>query len=657
MDSQRESYEVAALEALAAQFPNAGLALAEIAALKAQLDLPKPTVHVISDIHGDYKKLRHVINNASGSLRALIKQFFADKITAEEQRELLAVLYYPQEALEEVAAKLTDTIERRAWVKRTLRRQFEIVRALAGTYRRADVVKRFPSAQRELFDEMLNESCLNRGASYVDRIIDTLGERGRDLQLVRAAAHVVRNLSIAELIVAGDLGDRGPRLDRVVDYLSRQPKVRFVWGNHDVSWMGACLGHEALIATVLRLSLRYRRLSQIEEGYGITLAPLERLARNVYKDDPAEHFRTKGTGLRDDLIMARMQKAAAMMQFKLEGQVVQRHPEWNMESRLLLHRINHLNATVEVDDNSYALCDMHLPTLDPQNPYQLSSEEQECLARLRQSFVQSGRLWEHLSFVVRRGAMWTTSDNALIFHACVPTDERGAFIPVKVEGEDYAGRELFEKLERIVRRGFARGAMPPGSGNTDADWLWFLWAHPLSPLFGKDRMATFEAYFIADKSTHKEHKNSYFEFINDGAFCRRVLAEFGVSESEGLIVNGHVPVRVERGEQPVKRGGNAVTIDGAFSEAYGDRGYTLILAADRIALAEHHHFESIANAIRMGADIVPTITVLRSYDQLRHVTDCEQGAHIRSKINLLERLVQAYEEGTLYERQDQIRST
>ncbi|MDQ3649049.1 MAG: fructose-1,6-bisphosphatase [Acidobacteriota bacterium] len=652
MTVHTDSNDLATLEALAALFPNTDRAVSEIAALKAQLDLSKPTVHVISDVHGDYKKLRHIINNASGSLRTLIEQLFVDQITVEEQRELLAVLYYPQEALEEIGQKLTGTMERRAWIKRTLRRQFEIVRALAGTYRRADVVKGFPPAHRELFDELLNESCLNRGASYVNRMIDTLGERGRDLQLVRAAAHVVRNLSIAELIVAGDLGDRGARLDRVIDYLSRQTKVRFVWGNHDVSWMGACLGHEALIATVLRLSLRYRRLSQLEEGYGITLAPLERLARTVYKDDPAEHFHTQGTGLRDDLVMARMQKAAAVMQFKLEGQVAQRHPEWNMEHRLLLHRINHLDGTVEVDGQCYALCDTHLPTLDPHNPYQLSKEEQECLARLRQSFVESGRLWEHMSFVVRQGAMWTTSDDTLIFHACVPTDEGGAFIPVSVEGEHCSGRELFGKLERIVRRGFARGALPPGSANIDADWLWFLWIHPLSPLFGKDRMATFETYFIADQSTHEELKNAYFEFIHDAAFCRRVLGEFGVSESEGLIVNGHVPVRVERGEQPVKRGGNAVTIDGAFSEAYGDRGYTLILAADRIALAEHHHFESIADAIHTGADIMPEITVLRSYHQLRRVTDGEQGARIRSKINLLERLVQAYEEGNLYERQD-----
>lgn len=650
MNPRRESYELIALEALAERFPNVELALAEISALTAQLDLPKPTVHIISDIHGDYKKLRHVINNASGSLRSLIEQLFTDKITDAEQRELLAVLYYPQEALNAIAAKLTDAIAQRAWVKRALRRHFEIVRVLAGAYRRAEILERLPVEHHELFEELLNESCTNRSAVYVDRMIDAWTQRGRGLQLVRSATHVVRNLSIAELIVAGDLGDRGARLDRVVDYLMRQPNVRFVWGNHDVSWMGACLGQEALIATVLRLSLRYRRLSQLEEGYGIIISPLERLARNVYGDDPAEHFRTKGTGLRDDLLMARMQKAAAIMQFKLEGQLVGRHPEWDMANRMLLHRIDLQKGTVEIDGKIHELLDKHLPTIDAHDPYKLSPEEEECLTRLRQSFVQSGRLWEHMLYVVRKGAMWTRSNDALIFHACVPTNEDGAFIGVNVEDEMYAGRGLFDQLERIVRRSFARGAVPPGTVNTDADWLWFLWTHPYSPLFGKDRMATFETYFVADKSTHKEHKNSYFEFIHDAAFCRRVLGEFGMSECDGLIVNGHVPVKIEKGEQPMKRGGNAVTIDGAFSEAYGDHGYTLILTHDRIALAEHHHFESIAEAINNGADIVPKISVLRSYDTPQRVADTEQGEHIFGKINLLERLIHAYEEGTLYER-------
>ncbi len=646
-----------ALEALARQFPTAELALAERAALTAQLELPKGVVHVISDIHGDYKKLRHVINNASGSLRTLIKEIFNSALTDEEQNELLAVLYYPQEALERVAANLNSIDERRAWVKTMLRRQFNIVRALAANYRQAEVRANFPVAQRELFEELLTEPCAGRGARYVDCMIDALVEGRGDFHIVRVASHVVRNMSITELICAGDVGDRGARIDKVIDYLQRQPRVRFTWGNHDVSWMGACLGQEALIATVLRLSLRYRRLSQLEEGYGIIISPLERLAQTIYANDAAECFRTKGKGLRDDLVMARMQKAAAIIQFKLEGQLIARHPEWNMDKRRLLHKINFETKTIEIDGRIYDLLDTYLPTLDMENPYALSVEEEECMRRIRQSFIQSGRLWQQMTYLVRHGAMWIVSDDTLIFHACVPMDEAENFIAVEIDGEKYAGKKLFIEFEKIVRRGFARGATMDNSINTDADWLWYLWAHADSPLFGKDRMATFETYFIHDKDAHKERKNPYFEFIHDAEFCRRVLAEFGVSSLDGLIVNGHVPVKIEAGEKPVKRGGNAITIDGAFSEAYGDHGYTLILAADRIALAEHHHFESIAEAINSGSDIVPKITVVRTYERTQRVADTELGASIRVKIEMLEQLARAYQTGLLYERQSTDKSS
>jgi fructose-1,6-bisphosphatase len=335
--------------------------------------------------------------------------------------------------------------------------------------------------------------------------------------------------------------------------------------------MGACLGHPALVATVLRISLRYRRLAQLEEGYGVIVAPLERLARTVYADDPAECFRTKGTGLRDDLLMARMQKAAAVLQFKLEGQTIRRRPEWRLEHRNLLHRINRDEGTVEIDGRTHKLLDTHLPTLDPADPYALSTEEQACMNRLRQSFVSSSTLWHHMLAVVRHGAMWLRRDEALIFHGCVPVDEEGV-----------------------------------------------------------------------------ETKNPYFRLIQDAEFCKRIARDFAAGD-DALIVNGHVPVRIERGEEPVKRGGHAVTIDGAFSEAYGDRGYTLILAPERIALAEHHHFESISDAITEGADIVPKVTTLRAYDPPRRVADTEEGEHLRALVAALEKLADAYEQGLLLE--------
>jgi fructose-1,6-bisphosphatase-3 len=495
-----------------------------------------------------------------------------------------------------------------------------------------------------LFTELLHEPSNTRGQEYVDAMVNELIKHGRDLIAVRAAARLVRNLSVSEIVVAGDLGDRGPRVDRVIEYLTHQPSVAIAWGNHDALWMGACLGHEALIATVVRISLRYRRLSQLEEGYGLIMSPLEKLVRTIYAEDPAERFKTRGTGLRDDLLMARMQKAAAIMQFKLEGQLTRRHPEWEMDHRNLLHRIDRAAGTVEIDGRLHSLRDTNFPTLDAADPYALSPEERACMDRLRQSFISSARLWEHMLFVARRGATWLRRDHALIFHGCVPVNEAGDFLVLTVDGKEYSGRALFDALDSVVRRAFRRGEVAGG----DADWLWYLWTGQRSPLFGKDRMATFENYFVDDKEAQKEHKNPYFKLIHENGFCRRVLEEFGVM-NDGLIVNGHVPVRVEKGEEPVKRSGAAVTIDGAFSESYGDRGYTLILAPERIALAEHHHFESILDAITSGADIVPRVSDLRVYNPPRLTADTEEGNAHRQDIAALERLMLAYHEGALPE--------
>jgi len=634
--------ELTLLRALALRFPNADAAAAEVAALRATLSLPKGTVHVVSDVHGEYKKLRHIINNASGTLRPLVEKLFVDRLNADDLKELLAVLYYPLEAMDYFSSRLPDEAAREIWLRRTLRRQFEIVRHLSSLYRRSYVVSLFPPAFAELFAELLHEACSTRSTNYVDTMISGAAQHGREVAVVRSASHLVRNLSAAELVVAGDLGDRGPRLDRVIDYLLEQKNVSITWGNHDVSWMGACLGHEALIATVLRISLRYRRLSQLEEGYGLIISPLEKLAREVYADDPAERFLTRGSGLRDDLLMARMQKAIAIIQFKLEGQVSRRHPEWQMGHRDLLHRIDHAAGTVEIDGRVHGLRDINFPTIDPAAPYELSPAERTCVDRLKQSFLTSTRLWEHMSFVVRRGSTWLRRDHAVIFHGCLPVSDDGSFLPLVVDGVEQTGRAVFQALDSVVRRAFRKGE----AAGEDVDWLWYMWTGERSPLFGKDRMATFENYFIEDKEARKEHKNPYFALLNDKEFCRRVAAEFGVKDN-GLIVNGHVPVKVEKGEEPVKRGGSAVTIDGAFSEAYGDRGYTLILAPERIALAEHHHFESITEAIISGADIVPKVTDLRQYDPPRMIADTEDGETIKQDIAALERLVLAYQEGVL----------
>ncbi|MBK6462063.1 MAG: fructose-bisphosphatase class III [Myxococcales bacterium] len=624
------------LRALARRYPTADAVVAEIGYLEGILTLPKGTIHVVSDVHGEDKKLKHIVNNASGSLRPLATRLFAGRLSPEEIRDLLAIIYYPREAYAWNAAK--PGFERRAFLLATLAREVELLRHLMQGYTLRHAERLFPPGLAGLFRELIAARGIEQRKAFLEALVDPFVRKGRDVALLRAAAYVIRNLSVAELIVAGDLGDRGPRLDRVVSLLMRQPHVRVVWGNHDVSWMGASLGSPALIATVLRISIRYRRLTQIEEGYGISVAPIERLARTVYADDPAERFDVKGEGLRDPRLMARMQKAMAIIQLKLEGQLSRRRPEYGMEHRQLLHRIDPRAGTVTIDGVTHPLLDTCLPTVDHDgDPYALSADEQACMDRLQASFLASPTLRAQMGWLARRGSMSLCRDTTVIFHGCVPVDEAGLPLSLVVDGEPRSGRELFTGLERTVHRAFK------GRASADVDMLWYLWTGPRSPLFGKDRMATFESHFIADRAAAKEVKNPYFSLLHEPEFCARICRELGVDEARGLIVNGHVPVKLEAGESPVKRGGRAVTIDGAFSEAYGDKGFTLVIEAGRTALAQHHHFESVEEAVASGADIIPTVTTLASHEPPRRVADTEKGEELRREIAVLEALLEAYE--------------
>lgn len=628
--------ELAALKPLARRFPTPDAALGEIARLSAQLTLPKGVIHVVSDVHGEDLKLRHIINNASGTLRPLVERLFGERMSQQELQEFLTLVFYPREMLERREPELADPARRRAFAQRVLRDLFTMIRTLAHDYSLQHVNGLFPAEFADLLRELLHAPAAGRGQEYVDALIEPLCRQGRDLHFIRLIVRVVRDLAVEELIVAGDCVDRGPRGDRVIEYLRRRPNVSFTWGNHDVAWIGACLGQEALIAHVLRVSIRYRRLSQLEEGYGITMQPLEHLVRTVYGHDPAERYLPRGTGLREPLTMARMQKAAAIMQFKLEGQTIARHPEWKLDHRRLLPSLDPKTGTIRVDGKSYPLRDTQFPTFDPAHPEELSDEERKCMERMRRSFLASQQMWQHMRFLVERGSMWLRRDDHVIFHGCVPVDEQGRFLSLVVDGEPRAGRDLFDALERVVVRALAAPAQK------DLDLLWYLWSGPLSPLFGKDRIATLERDLIAEKEAHVETKNPYFKLIHQTEFCDRVLAEFGADPLRGLIVNGHVPVKIDKGESPVKKSGKAITIDGAFSEAYGDHGYTLVLEPERTFVAMHHHFDSVEAAVRDGVDIIPTTTVVKQWPRARHVADTERGAEIRAEISLLERLLAAY---------------
>jgi fructose-1,6-bisphosphatase-3 len=634
--SRFSAEELTALRPLQRQYPSLDSTLAEIARLEAECTLPKGVVHVLSDVHGDDVKMRHVINNASGRMRPLIERMFADRLSPAELQEFITLVFYPQETLESLEPRLQDNELRRAWCRRTLGFLFEIVRHLARSYPLARVTQVVPAEFRDLLQELLHEPASAHPPAYYDALVGALVRHDRALALTRRTVRLVRNQAVDELVIGGDCCDRGHRGDRVVDYLLHQPNLSFVWGNHDAAWLGACLGHEALIAHVLRISLRYRRLSQLEEGYGIPVQPLEHLVRAVYKDDPATCFVPRGEGLRDKLTMARMQKAAAVMQFKLEGQTIARNPHWGLDNRRLLHSLDKVAGTIVIDGQTYRLRDTHFPTLDPADPYRLSAEEKACMGRIKQSFLSSQKLWEHLKFLHEHGSMYLTRDDNLIFHACVPVDEHGEYQELLIDGRPRKGKPMFDAFDEVLARVMDQPT------EKDRDWCWYLWCGPRSPLFGKDRITTLENDLVADKATHVEEKNAYFQLVHEVPFCDRILREFGVDPARGLIVNGHVPVKIEQGELPLKRSGKAITIDGAFSEAYGDHGYTLVLEPDRTLLAKHHHFESVAAAVRDGVDIIPSIEVIRQFDRPRTVADTERGAEIRRAIARLERLVQAY---------------
>ena len=633
------------LAALALHFKSAEAAAIEAAALRASLVLPRGVIHVISDVHGEDVKLRHVINNASGELRRLVDRILATKLTEAERAQFLAVLYYPREAINRFSRDIVASGKRHEWVHRTLELQFEIVRELRAQYRRVHFEALITGPYRELFIELGS----GQRPHYVRAMLEGLMVDDRDWGAVRAGARLVRNLSCEELLVIGDLGDRGPRMDRVIDTLMRQPQCEVLWGNHDMIWLGAHLGHEPCILTVLRFSARYRRASQLEEGYGILTTPLESLVRSCYADDPAQRFYAMGEGHRDSLTVARMQKAIAIMQFKAEGQMIQKHPEWNIDHRRLLHKIRFDNGkaiAVEIDGVLHLMADQNLPTINPADPYAYNSEETACLARLKESFTRSMKLRDHMEWMVKHGGMWTRRDEVLFFHACVPVNNDGSLQSLTVDGREVAGREMMDALTSVVRRAMRKRWF---AIDTDADWIWYLWCGPRSPLFGKDAITTFESSFIDDKATHKEHKNAYFDLMNNADFIKRIGRDFGMGD-DVLIVNGHVPVKIEKGEQPIKSGGNAITIDGAFSQAYGDRGYTMVIRPDRIDLAEHAPFSGVSHVIDHGGDIFPTVTSVRQFPTLRTIAHTRSGVIINARITALESLVRAYHEGNVRQR-------
>ncbi len=644
------------LNLLAKQFPTVQSASTEIINLEAILKLPKGTEHFLSDIHGEYEIFSHVLRNGSGVIRSKIEDVFHNTLRKFIKDELATLIYYPEEKLALIEKRETNIEE---WYAVTLQRLIAVTRITASKYTRSKVRKALPPDFSYIIEEMLHESptSQNKGR-YFDGIIHTIIRIERAREFIIAICKLIQRLSIDRLHVVGDIFDRGPNPEKVMDKLVEYHAVDVQWGNHDIIWMGSAAGNRALIANLIRISARYMNLDTIEDGYGISLMPLATFAMEVYKDDPAELFKPKlkaGSVInnRQVLMVSRMQKAISIIQFKLEAEIIKRNPQFEMQDRNLLHEINFDDNTITINGDKFKLKDSHFPTIDPKAPYRLSPEELEVIDKLRVSFMHSERLKKHVKFLYAKGSMYLKYNENLLLHGCVPLNDDGSFMKMKINGKQADGKDLVNQFDIAARKAyFTRNAKDPEAEAMDL--MWYLWCGPKSPLFGKSKMATFERYFIEDKQCHKEEKNAYFSLNNDETVLKVILQEFGLDPEVAHLINGHVPVKVKKGESPIKANGKLLVIDGGMSKAYqsvtGIAGYTLIYNSYGLVLVAHEAFGSTRSAIENESDILSNITYLAQNPRRKTVEDTDGGKQVRQQIDDLEMLLSAYRKGLVKEK-------
>ena len=653
MREKGKAYETKYLRYLAYQYPTIAETATEIINLRSILSLPKTTEHFITDIHGEYEQFQHVIKNASGAIKRKIEEEFGNCISERDKRMLATLIYYPKEKLAHIVETEQDLDD---WYPVTLYRLVCICKRTAFKYSRFKVRQAIPKEFVHIIEELLmgRQDVFDQEDAYFE-IIHSVIRVGRAQDLIIALCDLIRDLVVDHLHVVGDIFDRGPYPHLVMDDLMKHHSIDIQWGNHDVAWMGAAAGNEALICTVLRISARYGNLSTLEEGYGINLVPLARFALEQYKDDPCDRFhinyREGAYDVRDTSIDERIHKAVTVMQLKLEGQIIKRNPDFKMDDRLLLDKIDLERGIVKIQDKEYPLLDKSFPTIDPANPYKLTKEEKEVMDRLVYAFKNSEKLQRHVKFLYSKGGLYTVHNGNLLFHGCVPLNPDGTLKSVTVFGKEYSGKALYDVLDSYARKGYY--ATRPKEKLRGLDIMWFIWLNRDSPVYGKERMTTFERYFVADKTTHKEPKNPYYKLIEDEQVVDSILEEFGLSGEESHIINGHVPVQVKAGESPMRCNGKVLIIDGGFSKAYqgktGIAGYTLIYNSYGLVLAEHEPFESLEKAITEGNDVVShKIVVQRSWKR-KKVADTDLGKSLQEMIEDLETLLQAYREGTIEE--------
>ncbi|QSX07532.1 fructose-1,6-bisphosphatase [Alkalibacter rhizosphaerae] len=642
------------LELLSEKFGNIPYATSEVVNLKAILNLPKGTEHFLTDIHGEYVAFNHVMRNASGVVKRKIKDVLGKTLSASEITELAILIYYPEEKLQYIKKREPDLAN---WYKVTIYRLIQVCRDASSKYTRSKVRKALPKEFAYMMEELLHEDedRFNK-RDYYNKIIDTIVELERADKFIIQISAVIQRLTIDHLHILGDVYDRGPGPHYIMDTLMNHHSVDFQWGNHDILWMGAAAGDRACIANAVRICLRYANMDILEDGYGVNMLPLATFAMRTYREDDCKKFMPKLSEKEllsdnDRNMLAKMHKAISMIQFKLEHQIVMENPDFGMENRLLLDKINYENHTIQIDGTIYPLNTTHFPTVDPQTPWMLTEDEQHVMDRLQTSFLTAEKLQTHIRFLYAKGSIYLKYNGNLLFHASIPMNEDGTFKEVTLYGETASGKALMTKMDQWAREAyFSKSRRSCGTA-----FLWYLWCHEDSPLFGKDKMATFERYFVDDKGPHKERYTPYFTLVNEESTAIRVLQEFGLDPKENHIINGHVPVKTTSGESPIKANGRLLVIDGGFAKAYqsttGIAGYTLIYNSYGLQLASHEPFESVEKAINDGVDIRSTISVIEKVLERKRVENTDIGEKLKKQIYYLEMLIQAYRKGIVKEKQ------
>ncbi len=652
--SQQESMELKYLKSLARQYPNIAAASTEIINLQAILNLPKGTEHFLTDIHGEYEQFAHVLKNGSGAVRRTIDEVFENALSNKDKKSLATLIYYPVEKLDIVISE-EDNIE--DWYKITLHRLVQITKKVASKYTRSKVRKALPKDFAYIIEELITEKAdISDKEGYYNEIIHTIIRIGRAQDFIIALSNLIQRLVIDHLHIVGDIFDRGPGPHIILDTLMNYHSVDIQWGNHDILWMGAACGQLACIATVIRIAARYGSLDTLEDGYGINLIPLATFALDTYSNTNCDIFSIKYNtdyNTKDLSLDMKIHKAIAIMQFKLEGQVIMKHPEFLMDDRLLLDKIDYEKKTVMAYGKEYPMNDTDFPTIDPKNPYALTPDEEQVMERIRQAFLKCEKLQKHVRFLYSNGGLYKVYNSNLLYHGCMPMDASGNFLSVDVDGKDYQGRQLYDILDNYARKGYY-AKNDPAEMRKAQDYIWYIWAGPNSPVFGKDKMTTFERYFIEDKETHKETKNAYYSLLDREDILNKILNEFELDTRKSHIINGHVPVELKKGESPIKCDGKLLIIDGGFSKAYqsktGIAGYTLVANSHGMRLVAHEPFESMEAAVLHESDIFSDSTVIEVAPVRIRVSDTDIGRELKDQIKQLELLLQAYRDGIIVEK-------